>query len=104
MKKTKFETLEELQLTYPIGSVFSSTIEKERWYYQSEKDIRAAISQWGEENTTFLPEQNTIIVTKKFNTYVQGYLFDGEYWRPAEYGWNGWYELEEDEDEDEDEI
>lgn len=61
MKKTKFETLEELQLTYPIGSVFSST-----------------------------------------HGRVQGYLFDGRYWRPVKYGWNdGWYELEEYEDEDE---
>lgn len=55
---------------------------------------------WGEENITVLNE-DTIVVTKKFNTYVQGYLFDGEYWRPAGNGWDGWYELEE---EGEDEI
>jgi hypothetical protein len=81
MKKTEFETLEELQRVYPIGSIFSTSIEKERWYCPSEKDIKAAISMWGEENVTILNE-DTIVVTKKFNTYVQGYLFDGEYWRP----------------------
>ena len=98
MKKTEFETLEELQRVYPIGSIFSTSIEKERWYCPSEKDIKAAISMWGEENVTILNE-DTIVVTKKFNTYVQGYLFDGEYWRPAGNGWDGWYELEEEEEE-----
>ena len=73
IKKTEFETLEELQRVYPIGSIFSTSIEKERWYCPSEKDIKAAISMWGEENITVLNE-DTIVVTKKFNTYVQGYL------------------------------
>ena len=100
IKKTEFETLEELQRVYPIGSIFGTAIEKERWYCHSEEDIKAAISMWGKENITVLNE-DTIVVTKKFNTYVQGYLFDGEYWRPAGYGWDGWYELEE---EDEEEI
>ena len=81
IKKTEFETLEELQRVYPIGSIFSTAIEKERWYCPSEEDIKAAISMWGKENITVLNE-DTIVVTKKFNTYVQGYLFDGEYWRP----------------------
>ena len=100
IKKTEFETLEELQRVYPIGSIFSTAIEKERWYCPSEEDIKAAISMWGEENVTILNE-DTIVVTKKFNTYVQGYLFDGEYWRPAGNGWDGWYELEEEGDEEE---
>lgn len=91
IKKTEFETLEELQRVYPIGSIFSTSIEKERWYCPSEKDIKAAISIWGEENVTVLNE-DIIVVTKKFNTYVQGYIFDGEYWRPAGNGWDGWYE------------
>ena len=98
MKKTEFETLEELQRVYPIGSIFSTSIEKERWYCPSEKDIKAAISMWGEENVIILNE-DTIVVIKKFNTCVQGYLFDGEYWRPAGNGWDGWYELEEEEEE-----
>lgn len=100
IKKTEFETLEELQRIYPIGSIFSTSIEKERWYYHSEKDIKAAILMWGKENVTVLDE-DIIVVTKKFNIYVQGYIFDGNYWRPADNGWDGWYELEE---EDEDEI
>ena len=29
-KKDKFKTLEELQRVYPIGSIFSTAIEKER--------------------------------------------------------------------------
>lgn len=90
IKKTEFETLEELQRVYPIGSIFSTSIEKERWYYHSEKDIKAAISMWGKENVTVLDE-DIIVVTKKFNTYVQGYIFDGNYWRPAGNGYNCTY-------------
>lgn len=63
IKKTEFETLEELQRVYPIGSIFSTSIEKERWYYHSEKDIKAAISMWGKENVTVLDE-DIIVVTK----------------------------------------
>lgn len=63
-KKDKFKTLEEIKEAYPIGSVFSTSIEKERWYYHSEKDIKAAISMWGKENVTVLNE-DTIVVTKK---------------------------------------
>lgn len=48
IKKTEFETLEELQRVYPIGSIFSTSIEKERWYCPSEEDIKAAISMWGQ--------------------------------------------------------
>ena len=33
MKKTEFETLEELQRVYPIGSIFSASIEKEKVVY-----------------------------------------------------------------------
>lgn len=100
IKKTEFETLEELQRVYPIGSIFSTSIEKERMVLSFRKDIKAAISMWGKENVIVLDE-DIIVVTKKFNTYVQGYIFDGNYWRPAGNGLDGWYELEE---EDEEEI
>lgn len=53
IKKTEFETLEELQRVYPIGSIFSTAIEKERWYCPSEEDIKAAISMWGREYYSF---------------------------------------------------
>lgn len=33
IKKTEFETLEELQRVYPIGSIFSTSIEREKVVY-----------------------------------------------------------------------
>lgn len=71
VKKTEFETLEELQRVYPIGSIFSTAIEKERWYCPSEEDIKAAISMWGKENVTVLNE-DTIVVTKNLIPMFKG--------------------------------
>lgn len=56
----------------------------------------------GQKQCNYYPE-NTLLITHKIYTYVKGYIFDGKYWYPAGYEWDGWYELAHDEDEDDEE-
>lgn len=104
-KKDKFKTLEEIKEAYPIGSVFEEKeyTQKERLYYYTNEDLRYYFSMYGKENIIVNPEENTVLITHKIYTYVKGYIFDGKYWYPAGYEWDGWYELKHDEDDDEEE-
>ena len=104
-KKDKFQTLEEIKEVYPIGSVFEEKeyMQKERFYYYNAEDLKYYSSIYGKENVIVNPEKNTVSIIHKIYTYVKGYIFDGEYWYPAGYEWDGWYELAHDDDDDEEE-
>lgn len=96
-KKDKFETLEELKNTYPINGVFEERTELVKGYYYNNNDLKLYYSEWGKDNVTVNSEDNTVLITHKIYTYVKGYIFDGKYWYPAGYEWDGWYELKHDE-------
>lgn len=100
-KKDKFKTLEEIKEAYPIGSVFEERIELAKGYYQNSNDLKLYYLDWGKDNVAVNSEDNTVLITHKIYTYVKGYIFDGKYWYPAGYEWDGWYELKYDEDEEE---
>lgn len=72
-------------------------------YYYDDNDLGYYYSAWGKSNVIITSEENTLLITHKIYTYVKGYIFDGEYWYPAGYEWDGWYELAHDEDEDDEE-
>ncbi len=103
-KKDKFKTLEEIKEAYPIGGVFEERAEKVQGYYYNDYDLKRYYSAWGKSNVVINPEENTVLITHKIYTYVKGYIFDGEYWYPAGYEWDGWYELKHDDDEEEEDI
>lgn len=101
-KKDKFKTLEEIKEAYPINSVFEERAEKVKGYYYNDNDLKYYYSTYGKSNVIITPE-NTLLFTRKIYTYVKGYIFDGEYWYPAGYEWDGWYELKRDDDDEEEE-
>lgn len=100
-KKDKFKTLEEIKEVYSINSVFEEHEEKMIGYYYNNDDLKSYFSMYGKENMIVNPEKDIVLITHKTYTYVKGYVFDGEYWYPAGYEWDGWYELKHDDDEEE---
>lgn len=95
-KKFRFETLAELQETYPVGSVFhreEKEITETRYFYNKNdfnclKKLYVFI-ELIDDNTCFC--RRTEYRTK----VVEGYLYDGEFWYPAHDSFDGWYAYDE---------
>lgn len=94
--KYKFETLEELQQSYPIHSVFSKRIEHHidaRIYYNT-ADLK--VFKAHSDKIEIVDETTCITYRTVINTrIVEGYFYDGEYWYPAHIGHDGWDTLDE---------
>lgn len=96
-KKVRFETLAELQETYPVGSVIHEEIEiyTTTEYYYNKKDFNylKTIFEFVEpidDVSCFCRS------THRTLHLVEGYLYDGECWRPARNTWDGWLPYDED--------
>lgn len=95
-KKVRFETLAELQETYPVGSVFhreEREITETRYFY-NQKDLNHLKRLYHfvepiDDNTCFC--RRTEYITK----VVEGYLYDGEFWYPVRDSFDGWYAYDE---------
>lgn len=95
--KVRFETLTELQETYPVGSVINEVgniwINDE--YYYNDADLKILKHKYD----SVVPIGDNTCICKKKETYknlVEGYLYDGEYWYPAYLTHDGWIEYDED--------
>lgn len=96
--KYKFDTLEELQIVYPIHSVFS---EQKAVYknvcYNCSNDTNFIHRLKKEYDSIEINEKSEYIGIKKcINTvFVEGYLYDGKYWYPAQRNRGNWTPLNE---------
>ena len=86
--KYKFETLEELQLVFPIHSVFSeqTVINKITCYNVYDFDTEL-INELKEDSVILKKIDDGIYsrITAKIDTIsVDGYIYDGTYWYPAQ--------------------
>lgn len=96
-KKFYFDTIMELQETYPVGSSlvsFKRKIEEIRYFY-TKKDLKCLQKEYDEvriQDEVTAECSKEIVVSK----VVEGYLFDGEYWWPAYNTWDGWLPYDED--------
>lgn len=96
-KKVRFETLAELQETYPVGSVIHEEIEEitATRYFYNKKDF-----DYLKYHYSFVePIDDVTCFCRKIQKHVkivEGYIFDGEYWRPAWNSWDGWLPYDED--------
>ena len=96
-KKIYFDTIMELQETYPVGSSiisFKRKIEENRYFY-NEKDLKILNQEY---DLVTIVDKNTCRCQKTIEQLkiVEGYLYDGEYWRPAYNSWDGWLPYDED--------
>lgn len=101
----KFNTLEELQHNYPIGSIFSKRTEHyiNIHTYYNKNDLKAFENYYDKveilDNTTCITYK-TLINAR----IVNGYIYDGEYWCPAYIGHDGWCEYDKSDIFEEQEI
>ena len=94
--KYKFKTLEELQQSYPIHSVFSKRIERhiDAHTYYNNADLKVLKAH--SDKIEIVDETTCITYKTVINArIVEGYLYDGEYWCPATIGHDGWDTLDE---------
>lgn len=96
-KKVRFETLAELQETYPVGSVIHKKVIEYYTinYFYNRKDFDFYKRIYAEVE----PIDDASCRCKSVEiTYfeVEGYLYDGEYWRPTRNTWDGWLPYDED--------
>lgn len=96
-KKVRFETLAELQETYPVGSVIhKKTIEYYTInYFYNKKDFDFYKRIYAEVE----PIDDVSCRCKNIEIIyfeVEGYLYDGKYWRPVRNTWDGWLPYDED--------
>lgn len=93
--RPKFQSLEELQEKYPIGTKLNirETVNYDVRIYFNEKDLEFYRKNY--ENVEIQSKDTVLIKTKdiRYDT-VEGYLFDGEYWYPAQSSWDGWLEID----------
>ena len=96
--KIKFETFEELQKNFPIGTRLAEEfhyVTEERFWYRHE-DLGYYRNHY--EDVTVISDHECLCRRKEyFYEVVDGYLFDGEYWRPARNTWDGWLPFTESE-------
>ena len=103
--KYKFKTLEELQQTYPIHSIFSKRVEHhiDLHTYYNNNDLKIFTRR---SDKIEILDDTTCITYKTITgkRIVDGYLYDGEYWYPAYNTHDGWVEYDESDIFQEEEI
>ena len=92
----RFETLEELQQSHPIHSVFSKRIERyiDAHTYYNNADLKVLMAR--SDKIEIVDETTCITYKTVINArIVEGYLYDGKYWHPAIIDHDGWETLDE---------
>lgn len=96
-KKLYFNSIAELQEIYPVGSVIHEETEETTVtrYFYNKKDF-----DYLKHYYSFVePVDDVTCFCRKIQKHVkvvEGYIFDGEYWRPARNSWDGWLPYDED--------
>ena len=92
-----YQTLEELQKKYPIGSVYLTEWFEIYEWCPTEADVKV-FKQRHPNIRNF--KQNTdgmVLCEEKHEHTIDGYIFDGKYWYPAIQTWDGWIPVDEEE-------
>lgn len=85
MDTIRFQSLETLMEAYPIGSVYDTFVSKNSFvrYYFNDNDL--AIYRQLYQTVTIIDESKCEVVEeRKYYRKVDGYIYDGSYWYPAE--------------------
>ena len=93
-----FKTFEEVQAKYPIGTKmnYSKNTMTHRYFYARPEDI---VEYRKIYKTVEVISGEMVECTwddEDFET-VDGYIYDGRYWYPAEVTWDGWVPIREEE-------
>ena len=96
-----FNTFEEVQAKYPIGTKMNYTkdIMTQRYFYAKPEDIVAYRRMY--EKVEVISDE-LVECTWTFENYelVDGYIYDGISWYPATITWDGWLPIEQENEKD----
>lgn len=96
-----FKTFEEVQAKYPIGTKMNCmrrTI-TQRCFYARPEDL-VEYRRMYEKVEVISDELVECTCTVEDYDLVNGYIFDGRSWCPAEATWDGWVPIHEKEEEE----
>lgn len=97
MIKVHFDSITELQEAFPIGFIIKRTYNtslQERYFY-NRQDYNILKQEY--DSIEPIDDITANCFKKEIkDEVVEGYLYDGEYWRPAYNTWDGWYPYDED--------
>lgn len=92
-----FETLEELQKKYPIGSTYHISWREIKAWCPFKSDVLYFKNKHPNARNFMIYDNDFITAEEKHEDKVEGYIFDGEYWYIAEQTWDGWQIIDEEE-------
>ena len=96
-----FNTFEEVQAKYPIGTKMNYTkdIMTQRYFYAKPEDI-VAYRRMYEKVEVVSDELVECTWTAENYDLVDGYIYDGMSWYPATTTWDGWLPIEQENEKD----
>ena len=96
-----FNTFEEVQAKYPIGTKMNYTKDTmtQRYFYARPEDIVEYRRMY--EKVEVISDE-LVECTWTFENYdlVDGYIYDGISWYPATITWDGWLPIEQENEKD----
>ena len=92
-----FKTFEEVQAKYPIGTKmnYSKDTITQRYFYARPEDIVEYRKMYKSVEVISDEMVECTWDVENFES-VDGYIYDGQYWYPAEVTWDGWVPIRED--------
>lgn len=94
-----FKTLEELKEKYPLGTKLNyvKTTHSQNFFYARPEDLEIFRREFKKAEVI---DDKFIKCTWDVEDYdsVDGYLFDGTHWWPAENTWDGWVPIKEEDE------
>ena len=84
-----FKTKDKIESAYPIGTVVSEDVVRQRFYCSNDVMFEKIRSYYGDANIEQTSPHH-VTVTRTVYVTVDGYLFTGEGWYPACRDGNQW--------------
>ena len=93
-----FKTFEEVQAKYPIGTKMNYTkgTMTQRYFYARPEDLVEYRRMYEKIEVISDELVECTCTVEDFNS-VDGYIYNGQYWYPAEVTWDGWVPIREEE-------
>ena len=89
-----YKTLEDVEMNYPFGSICNITGITRHVYCASDVILQKLKDYYGEDNVIMVSPHHALC-NNDAKAVVAGYIYDGEYWYPAESINNEWKIIEE---------
>jgi hypothetical protein len=89
-----FESKEVLEEMFPIGYIYKEEQVSQRFYCADDVILEKIKTYYGTENVEWISPHH--VMYKHYVAYtVDGYIYDGKFWYPANHDAQGWHIIPE---------